>query len=107
MNSTIPTLVAAAMQAAPERLEQALQVLQGKAPASKIPVEPLLTAVQVSKQLNISRVSIYRWNLPSHKLGGKPRMLMSEVLKYLDSEEFRLHAEKLRRERAKKRKGGK
>lgn len=104
MKSRIPDLVALALEAPEERIEQAIRVLRGEVPTTPSIVEPLLTAVQVSKQLNISRVTIYRWKLPSHQLGGKPRFRMSEVLKYLDSEEFRSHAENLRRERTETRK---
>jgi len=104
MATTIPDLVAAAMQAAPENLEKAILILKDKMPVEEAPVEPLLTAVEVAKRLHISRVTAHRWSLPSHSLGGKPRMRMSEVLKYLDSEEFKLHAAALRRERNKKRK---
>jgi hypothetical protein len=107
MNSKIPDLVSLAMTSSQTQLEKAILVLQGKDTSHVVPVEPLLTAVEVAKQLNISRVTAHRWKLPSHTLGGKPRMRMSEVLKYLESEEFKLHAAALRRERAKKRKGSK
>jgi hypothetical protein len=104
MKALIPHLVALALEAPQERIEQAIRVLRGELVTSPALVEPLLTAVQVAKQLNVSRVSLYRWKLPSHQLAGKPRFRMSEVLKYLDSEKFRSHAETLRRERAKARK---
>jgi len=105
MKSTIPALVAAAIQAAPERVEQAIRVLQGEAPNKAPPVEPLLTATQVSQQLNISRMSLHRWNLPSIPMAGKKRFRMSTVLRYLESEEFKARAEYLRRTRVFKRKG--
>jgi hypothetical protein len=105
--TTIPDLVAAAMQAAPENLEKAIIILKGKSPVEVAPVEPLLTAVEVAKRLNVSLVSIYRWSPPSIPMAGKPRFRMSSVLQYLESEEFKLHAAALRRERNKKRKAGK
>ena len=105
MNSKIPDLVSLAMTSSEDQLDKAMLFLQGKSPTPAITVEPLLTAVEVAKQLNISRVTAHRWKLPSHTLGGKPRMKMGEVLKYLDSKEFQIHAETLRRERAEKRKG--
>ena len=95
MKALIPHLVALALEAPQERIEQAIRVLRGEGAEKSAPIEPLLTAVDVCKQLNVSRVTLYRWKLPSHQLGGKPRFRMSEVLKYLDSEEFRLHAEAL------------
>jgi hypothetical protein len=107
MTASIPDLVSLAMKSSEDQLAKAMLILQGKAPTPVAPVEPLLTAVDVARQLNISRATCYRWNFPSHEMGGKPRMRMSEILKYLDSEEFKLHSEKLRRERAEKRKGAK
>jgi excisionase family DNA binding protein len=102
MKALIPHLVALALEAPQERIEQAIRVLKGDEKAT--PLEPFLTAIDVAKRLNVSRVTIHRWKIPSHQLGGKPRFRMSEVLKYLDSQEFRLHAEILRRTRAKARK---
>jgi hypothetical protein len=99
MKSSIPDLVAAAMQAAPENIEQAVKILQGKAPVQAPPVEPLLTATQVANQLSISRMSIHRWKIPSYPLAGKPRFQMSVVLRYLKSDEFKAQAEHLRRTR--------
>jgi hypothetical protein len=104
MKSRIPDLVALALEAPDERIEQAIRVLRGAGVTTLAPVEPLLTATSVAKQLNVSLVSLYRWKVPSHPLGGKPRFRMSEVLKYLDSEEFKLQAAILRRTRAKQRK---
>jgi len=105
MKSTIPDLVAAAMQAAPENLDKAILVLKGRSQVEDPPIEPFLTAVDVAKRLNISRVTVYRWAIPSIPLAGKPRFRLSIVEKYLQSPEFKLRASELRRERAKQRKG--
>lgn len=99
MKSRIPDLVALALEAPQERIEQAILVLQGGGLVTTTPIEPLLTASQVAELLNISRMSLHRWKVPSHPLAGKPRFRLSEVIKYLDSDKFRSHAEFLRRTR--------
>lgn len=99
MKSMIPDLVALALEAPEEMIEQAIRVLRGEGLATPTPIEPLLTASQVAELLNISRMSLHRWKVPSHPLAGKPRFRLSEVIKYLDSEEFRSHAEYLRHTR--------
>ncbi len=84
--------------------EAALRVLRGEAVLAvdqkAVPtVEPYLRFKQVAEALSISVCSLWRWQVPGHELGGRRRFKMSEVLAYLESDEFKTRAEELKQER--------
>lgn len=88
------------LSAPEERQTAALSALRGELDDSKTSVvEKYLTATELARMLGFSVMSVWRWQLPAHRLGGKPRYLISEVRTYLDSDEFKAVAEQLRRER--------
>ena len=64
--------------------------------------EPYMTLKEVSRKLNISRCTLWRWGVPGYDLGGRRRFKISEVDAYLHSDEFRQKAEELKRERRQK-----
>jgi len=51
------------------------------------------------KMLGVSAISLWRWKVPGHELGGRRRFRVSEVLAYLESPEFKAIAEALKTER--------
>jgi len=79
-----------------------LRVLTGQPEAlpAKSQTEPYLTLRQVSHQLGLSVTTLWRYDIPGHTLGGRRRFRLSEVLRYLDSDEFKTQAEALKVERA-------
>ena len=109
MQGNIDTeLLRAILEASEEQRRKALAVLQGqdKGAAGKGSPEPFLTLVQLAETLNFDPSTLWRWQIPGHRLGGKPRYLLSEVNAYLDIEEFQRRVEDLRRERALRRRRG-
>ena len=80
--------------------QEALRVLKGEASQQVKPVdpEPYLTLREVARRLNVSACSLWRWGVPGHELGGRPKFRMGEVLAYLESDAFRKRAAELRRE---------
>lgn len=97
-------LLKALLAATDEQKRMALRVLRGETPPEprepKKPdvTEPFLTLKAVAKTLNVSACSLWRWGVPGHALGGRPRWRMSEVLAYLDSDAFKRKAAELREE---------
>jgi excisionase family DNA binding protein len=104
--SALEELIQAAVNAPPARCAQALRVLQGGAAEATIaPPEPYLTLRETAKRLGISTATLWRWKIPGHALGGRPRFKVSEVEAYLQSEAFKRRTMALRatrRERAKR-----
>ena len=99
-------LLAAVVAAPVERKKDALLVLRGEAEvASSVPSpetvgpEPYLTLKECARRLGVSACSLWRWGVPGHELGGRRRFRVSEVAAYLESEEFKATAERLRAER--------
>jgi hypothetical protein len=66
---------------------KALQVLRKEATTSE--PEPYQTLRQVSKHLHLHPVTLWRWDIPGHSLGGAKRYRLSEVDAYLHSDAFR------------------
>jgi hypothetical protein len=95
-------LMAAALTATDERKAAALRALRGD-PADKCQgsevrgPEPFLTLKESAKRLGVSACSLWRWGVPGHELGGRRKFRMTEVEAYLQSDEFRRRAAKLRR----------
>ena len=81
--------LAAAMSAKPDCLAQAFRILRGEEAAPAKPIERFMTASEVARQTGLSRTTLWRWNVPSYELAGKPRYRISEVMAYLDSEAFK------------------
>jgi hypothetical protein len=93
MRSTaIPDLVALAMQASDERIEQAMKILKGDYNTPRqfgqTPIDPFKTLTALAKETGIGRISLWRWRVPRHKHAGRVHYRTSEVLAYLDSTAF-------------------
>ena len=94
-------LLHAMLLAGEDAKRAALRVLQGVSDTGQAPtrVEPYLSLREVSRQLNISAVSLWRWRVPGHILGGRRRFRMSEVEDYLESADFKRLVADLREQR--------
>ncbi len=102
--TSLEALIAAALAAPPVRREAALRVLTGELtavePGSAVThSEPYLNRSNLARQLDVSPWTVWRWNPPSHEIGGRPRFLLSEVQDYLRSSEFQRRLASLRTER--------
>ncbi len=101
-------LLTAVVAAPVERKEAALLLLRGDAelamasaptdPATIGP-EPYLTLKECAARLGVSACSLWRWGVPGHELGGRRRFRVTEVVGYLESDEFKERAEELKEER--------
>jgi hypothetical protein len=93
-------LLRALLTATDVQKQEALRVLKGEPTRSVKPPdpEPYLTLKEVARRLNVSACSLWRWRVPGHALGGRPRFRMGEVLAYLESDAFRKRAAELRLE---------
>jgi hypothetical protein len=108
-NVTTEMLLAAMMAATPARKADALLVLRGEAsvvagsggsgPGGRTGLEAYVGLRDVAAFLNVSARSVKRWRVPEHKLGGRTRFRLSEVAKYMESEEFSARLVELREER--------
>ena len=58
-----------------------------------------LTRKKLAQRFKVSRTTLWRWQLPSHDLGGHALFRLSEVKSYLQSEVFKRRAAALRAER--------
>ncbi len=99
-------LMQAALVAPEDRKVEALRVLRGERPAGAGPREPerFLTQKECAKRLGLSACSLWRWHVPCHELGGRPKYRLSEIEEYLASDEFRRRAVELReQDRARRR----
>ncbi len=87
------------------RQAAALRVLKGEAVIADraIPtaVETFLTLRETARLIGISTVSLWRWGVPGHDLGGRRRFRLSEVVAYLEGETFKARAKELRLQRRK------
>lgn len=97
-------LLQAAVMASPERKSAALRVLQGVDQTTEMVThektrEPYMTLRQIGKALGFSPCTLWRWQIPGHNLGGRRRFRLTEVNRYLQSEEFQRRAAALRGER--------
>lgn len=92
--------LAALLAATPDRKAAALRVLRGEMPemAQRPDTEPFRTLQEVGRLLGLSPCSLWRWQVPRHVLGGRPRFRVSEIEKYLASEEFQRRAAVVRKE---------
>ena len=97
-------LLAAVLAATPDRKAMALRVLRGEEGGvagerkNALP-EKFVTQRELVKMLGVSAISLWRWRVPGHELGGRRRFRVSEVLAYLESPEFKTVAEELKEKR--------
>jgi hypothetical protein len=104
-------LLAAVLAATPDRKSAALRVLRGEdrvgggEKKNALP-ERFVTQRELVKMLGVSAISLWRWKVPGHELGGRRRFRVSEVLTYLESPEFKALAEELKAVRREKREAG-
>lgn len=97
-------LLSALLGAQPERREDALRFLRGEFPppfasAAQQVREPYLSLKDVGRKLGVSPCTLWRWRVPGHDLGGRPRYKLTEIENYLQSEEFHRRVAALRAER--------
>ncbi len=85
-----------------EQMRKALMVLRGECESvvKSPPPEPFVTLKECAKAVGISSTSLWRFRIPKRPMAGRPKFLVSEVLQYLNSNEFRAHAKRLRKDRA-------
>lgn len=88
-------IVQAAISAPPERREAALRILRGDVPKA----EEYLTLAELARRLGYCTKTLQRWQLPTHRHGGKPRYRLSEVEAYFATEAFQRRQAALRAER--------
>jgi len=107
-NDLTSDVVTAFVAASPERKEAALLLLRGEAEiTTTLPSpeptgpEPYLTLKECAKRLGVSSCSLWRWGVPGHELGGRRRFRVSEVVGYLEGDDFKAKREELRAERRK------
>lgn len=97
-------LLAAVLAATPSRTAMALRVLRGDdnvesgVKKNTLP-ERFVTQRELVKMLGISAISLWRWKIPGHELGGRRRFRVSEVMAYLESPQFKALAAELKEKR--------
>ena len=102
--SALEELMQAALGAPEARRAEALRVLRGQAgladPADgRVVTEPFITLKEVARLVGCSSCSLWRWGVPGHELGGRRRFRLSEVVAYLESDDFKRRAAELKEER--------
>ena len=104
--SALEELIHAAVSAPVALRQDALRFLRGEAANTpRIEPEPYLTLRETAKRLGISTATLWRWRVPGHELGGRPRFRLSEVEAYLQSDAFKRRVAALRAIRKERRKG--
>lgn len=103
MSATQNKLLAAAIAGVePKKRDRIFEFILNDAPLSTQPggtAEPYVTLAQLATQLNFHPTTLWRWNVPRHELAGRPRFIVSEVVAYLQSPEFKSRARELKRSR--------
>ena len=96
-------LLAAVLAATPDRKSAALRALRGEGecggPVKRELPEPFVTQRELSRHVGLSVPTLWRYRVPKHELGGRPRFRVSEVLAYLEGPAFKALAEGLKAER--------
>lgn len=96
-------LMQVALGAADDRKREALRVLRGEVPGSewggtkgRLVVESYVGLREVSEFLGVSRRSVWRWQVPCHRLGTRTRFRLSEVAAYVESAAYQKRLEELK-----------
>ena len=90
-------LLQALATASPDRKARALRILRGEETAPPPPrPEPYLTLRALSRELGVHECTLWRWKIPGHALGGKPRYRRSEVEAYFETAAFRARVAEVR-----------
>jgi hypothetical protein len=95
-------ILQAILSAPPDRRRDALRVLRGEVTvveAHNAPSEQYLGLGALAEVLNVSPCTLWRWRIPGHAFGGRPRYRLSEVRAYLEGEDFKRRLAVLRAER--------
>ncbi len=80
-----------------ERKKAALRILRGElAPEKPVGPEPFLMLKEAGQRLNLHPTTLWKWGVPGHELGGKRRFLLSEIVAYLHSPQFKTRITRLR-----------
>jgi excisionase family DNA binding protein len=102
--SALEELIHAAVNAPVALRQDALRILRGEAVNTpRLEAEPYLTLREIAKRLGISTATLWRWRVPGHELGGRPRFRLSEVEAYLQSDAFKRRVAALRAVRKERR----
>ena len=111
MQTTTDEFLHALFSASDEHKSRALKILKGECPevsdqrsevAGMPAVEPYVTLREAARLLGVSACSLWRWGVRGHELGGRPKYRVSEVVAYLESDEFIRRAAALREKRKEK-----
>lgn len=90
-------IMQAALAAPEDRKREALMVLRGEAAGKRgagrgngrVEVEAYVNLGVVTEFLGVSRRSVWRWQVPCHRLGTRTRFRLSEVAAYMESAAYR------------------
>jgi hypothetical protein len=110
-DTSVEELLRAVLAAPPDLRSQALGVLEGRARAVELDAQPDADAEgyaslrEVARHWGVYPCTVWRWDRPSHNVGGRRRFKLSEVADYLASEAFQRRQAALRAERRLKRAG--
>jgi hypothetical protein len=97
-------LLAAMVAATPAQKADALRVLKGGDTSEDAEAmrrragetERFLTLKECAKRLGLHDSTLWKWQVPRHMLGGRPKFRMSEIEGYLKSDAFQQRAAELR-----------
>jgi hypothetical protein len=82
------------MQASDDKLDHAIKILKGEydtpRQSAPPPVEPFKTLTAVTREIGITRTTLWRYRVPGHTHAGRVRYRTSEVLAYLDTPAFQV-----------------
>ena len=98
-------LLAAVVAATPERKLEVLQFLRGESTGKNArahgrnDIERYVSLKDAAAFLGVSRRSVWRWQVPSHRLGARTRFKLSEVVAYVESDTFKKRMAELKEQR--------
>ncbi len=98
-------LLQAILSASDVRKAQALKVLKGE-PEEDQPTresDPFVPLREIARMLCVHETTLRRWRVPSLHMGRCRRCQLSEVIAFLNSDDFRLRVQHLKEERKRKR----
>ena len=102
-NSLTNEILQALVTADDDRKAAALRILRGEHVSTPPSApEPLLTLAALGRILNLHPATIWRWKVPAHRFGSRPRYRLSEVQTYLDSPDLQRRIEECRAARRKR-----